>query len=152
MLRLKPRDEAFLVLIVDQAAKAQKGVHFVDVATDRFRHLLQAVDERIALHLQKCALAVEDTPNQSVEQRVAFPITVADHQLDELADSPRQRDRPGRTQTFAREEDRHVLGFPHNSRRRDPSGDQRSHSISEAIEIGAWCEGDVMQAHQNKLN
>ena len=49
-------------------------------------------DERIAMHLQQLALAMEDAPYQAIEQRVALWIAMADDELDKVGDGARQSD------------------------------------------------------------
>ncbi|GJD32944.1 hypothetical protein PMNALOAF_4225 [Methylobacterium adhaesivum] len=85
---LEPRDEALGPLALDPA-EPQEGVHLVQVAGDGLGHPLQAVDQGIARHLQQATLAVENAPDQGVEESVAFGVAMRHHFCDEVADPAR---------------------------------------------------------------
>jgi hypothetical protein len=87
MLGLEPGDVPAFAVRVLHFAEAQEGVHLADVAPDRFPHRLQPMNERVARHLQQVALAMQDAPDQPVEQGVALRLAVTDDALDERADS-----------------------------------------------------------------
>ena len=89
VLGLEPGDEALAILALDPA-EAQEGVHLVQIAADRARHAVEPMHQRIARHVEQRALAVQDAPDQAVEQGVALRIAVADDEPDQLADARRK--------------------------------------------------------------
>jgi hypothetical protein len=58
----------------------------LQVAPDRLAHHLDAVDERIVLHRQQGALAVQQAPDERMEQCKPLRIAVAHHVFDQVRD------------------------------------------------------------------
>ena len=106
---LEPGDEALVAVDLDPA-EADEGVHLVQVAADRLGHALEAEHQRVGGDLEQVALAVEETPDQRVEKRVALGVAVADHKADQVVGGAGQGDRRGIVAADVREKSRHTAG------------------------------------------
>ena len=91
MVGLEPGNVAF-VGHVGHAAKPQEGMHLVEVAPYGFCQHGEAMNERIAVHIDQRALTMADAPDELIEQRVSFRIAMTDDKTDELGNVARQRD------------------------------------------------------------
>ena len=133
---LEPGDEALVAVDLDPA-EADEGVHLVQVAADGLGHALEAEDQRVGGDLEQVALAVEEAPDQGVEEGVALGVAVADHEADQVVGGAGQGDRRGIVAADVREKRRHAAGGPADLLRPKAGGGELAHGLAEASEVGA---------------
>ena len=146
---LEPGDEALVAVGLDPA-EADEGMHLVQVAADRLGHALEAEHQRVGGDLEQVALAVEETPDQRVEKRVAFGIAVAHNEADQVVGGAGQRDRRGVVAADVREKRRHTAAGPADLLRPEAGGGELAHGLAEAGEVGAGGERDL--GHAKRLS
>ena len=136
------------------AAEADEGVHLVQVAADRLRHALEAVDERVGRRSSSsCALAVRQAPDEA--RRAA-----------RSARDRGGRRRAGSGRAAARGSDERRRGVAADGARRataspsvvqatssggTPAATSCADGLAEAVEVGAGGEDDPRSCEQREL-
>ena len=144
MFRLEPGDEMRARIGFD-LAKAEEGVHFVDVAADRAGEPFEPMNDRIGLVLQRVR-PLPQLHQHRVEQSEALRILMADHLLRELDEGTRDAEQAGRRgrRRGGRAEQIGLLAgdFPEHLGGRGPDQSQSARRLSPAVEIVGRGEAD----------
>ena len=158
MVGLEPGDEAHLsraiwAVGIVRFAEAQEGVHLVDVAPHRFGHKLEAMHQRVTLHFEQVALAVQDAPDELVEQRETLGIAMTDRQSNQVRHLAGQGDRRRLARLRHRRAEQIIIvsRAPQNGIGRCVARDKGADGTAKAVEIGAVLHGHADHAHQKRL-
>ena len=139
MVRLEPGDEALRARRLRTRRKRRKACILCRSRRDRLAHALEAMDERIARDLEEVALAVQDAPDEAVEQGVALGVAVGDHHAGSgrrrraagASGAPSRRTSSARTGRATRRSDQATRSGG------DPGRDEAAGGRAEAVEVGA---------------